>query len=230
MTIDKVHDDILFIADKVQGSYFSHEEIDRVLDMAQRSWFMELYGNPKQYQPGRYTPSISYGVSQKINDSLAPFKKTASFTSDVTGVVTLPTDYLHLLSMHTLEMLSSTVYKRPVRIINEDELVNRLNSQVCPVLSSDPIGILNATKLVQLFPDTLSQAGKIYYLRVPAVPEFGYIQSGVSITYDPTASTQLEWDDLNINQIINKALVLLGINLKDAEVIQLSMAQDNKGV
>jgi len=93
-----------FIIDKVAQAWYSPPELDDILERGQMAWFIELYGNPRQYQPGRYVPNMAYGVSQKINDSLTPFKMTAAFTSASDGLVTLPNDYLHLLSLNTNEV------------------------------------------------------------------------------------------------------------------------------
>lgn len=219
------------ITDKQQQIFFSPPEKDNALDRAQMWWFMELYGNPRQYQPSRYAPSISYGVSQKINDSLSTFKKIASFTSAADGLITLPVDYVHLLALNTNEVSAEagrTVY-RPVQILNEDELVERLESQLCPVSVSDPIGIINSTLKIQLFPQ-VTQVGKLYYLRKPVAPVYGYTQTGRVITYDPLTSTQLEWDDPNVNQIMIKALEFLGMNMGETELVQMMDAKDKEGI
>lgn len=231
MTIDKVHDFLDFIIDKKMQAWFAPPEKDDILDRAQMEWFVQLYGNPREYQAGRYVPNIAYGVSQRINDSLAPFKKNATFTSDSTGLITLPSDYLHLLSLNTNEVSADagrTVY-RPVQIINEDELIERLESQVCPVSLSDPIGIINSEKKIQLFP-TSTQVGKIYYMRRPVVPVYGYTQTGRVITYDAGTSTQLEWDEVNINHIMVKALEYLGINLSANDLTTMMNEKDKTGV
>lgn len=219
-----------FIIDKQQQAWYSPPEKDDMLDRAQMSYFMELYGNPRQYQPSRYVPSISYGVSQKINDSLSPFKVIAAFTADATGIITLPSNYVHLLALNTSEVLAGgTVVLRPVQPLNEDELIERLESQLCPVSVSDPVCILNSEKKIQLFPE-VAQVGKLYYLRKPAAPVFGYTQSGRVITYDPLTSTQLEWDDPSVNTIMLKALSFIGINLQANDLVQIMEAKEKMGV
>lgn len=231
MTIDKVHDDMDFIIDKYRQAWFSPPEKDAMLDRAQMTWFMELYGNPRQYQPGRFVPSMAYGVSQKISDSLSPFKKIAAFTSDVDGIVSLPVDYVHLLSLNTSEVNADAgrAVLRPVQILNEDEIIERLESQVCPVSVSDPIGIINGAKKIQLFPAAV-QVGKIFYMRRPVAPVYGYTQVGRVITYDSLTSTQLEWDEPNINTVMIKALQFLGINLSSSDLVQILNEKDKSGV
>lgn len=219
-----------FIIDKQQQAWYSPTEKDDMLHRAQMSWFMELYGNPRTYQPGRYTPPIAYGVSQKINDSLSPFKKVAAFTSNSSGIITLPSDYIHLLALNTSEVLpSGTVVKRPVQILNEDELITRLESQLCPVSVSDPIGIENSEKKIQLFPES-TQTGKIYYMRMPVAPVYSYTQTGRVITYDNATSVQLEWDEPNVNTIMIKALSFIGINLQAMDLVQIMDIKDKQGV
>lgn len=231
MRIDKVHDFMDFIIDKQMQAYYSPPEKDSLLDRAQMTWYMELYGNPRQYQPGRYTPNMAYGVSQKINDSLSPFKVVATFTSDSSGVVTLPSNYIHLLALNTTESNADAGRNvlRPVQILNEDELIERLESQVCPVSLSDPIGIESSSKKILLYPE-VAQVGKIYYMRKPVAPVYDFTQAGRVITYVNVTSTQMEWDEPNMNTIIAKALGYVGINLGAQDIIQLMELKDKQGV
>lgn len=220
-----------FIIDKQVEAFYTPAEKDAMLDRAQMSFFMEMYGNPRQYQPSHYVPSVSYGVSQKINDCLSPFKMVASFTSDSGGVITLPNDYIHLLALNTNETSTDagrTVF-RPVQILNEDELISRLESQVCPVSLADPVGIENSSKKIQLFPLT-QQVGTIYYLRKPVAPVFGFTQVGRVITYSPGTSTQLEWDEPSTNTIMIKALQFIGVNLQATDIVQYTESKDKQGV
>ena len=79
MTIKETHNFITFVLNKEVSGYVSPTDIDRALDRAQMSKFVELYGNPKGYQPGRPIPPIAYGMTQKIADDLRKFKKVESY-------------------------------------------------------------------------------------------------------------------------------------------------------
>jgi hypothetical protein len=242
MTIQNVHDAVLYFLNKEQNAYISHEEIDLVLDRAQMAQFNDYYSPKNNGQ----APVMGYGETQKINDALSPFKNTYTFSATSSdpnytpgGVVSLPTVYMYLISLYTTVYVSQLGRNivNPVTVLNEEELVLRLNSQVIPVTTDDPICIMNANKKIQLFPDA-PQSGKVFYFRRPAVPKFGYTQSGRTITYNsgaynpstnPTGSTQLEWAEQDVNNIIIKALSYYGLNISNPDTVNFAELKNTQG-
>lgn len=231
MNIKQIHDIILFYITKAQQGMITHAEIDAVLDRAQLSVWNKYHANPKIFTiPGR-KDNMGYGDSLRMDDALTPFKKTYTFTTGDTasGIITLPSDYMHMIAIQTTQFnntLNRNVYSA-VEVLNEEELIERLESQVLPVSLDEPICILQAPssagnpRRVQLFPEQ-PQSGKVYYFKRPAVPVFGFTQSGRTITYDPLTSTQLEWNEADINNIIVEALSYYGLNLQSTEIIQFA--------
>jgi hypothetical protein len=229
MNINDIHNTILFILDKEQDGFVTHGEIDDMLDRAQLVLFNQYFNNPKI--PASAQPQ-SYTQNQRVHDSLSAFKQRATFVNGDTpsGVLTLPVDFMNLLSLYTTvynNTLARNVYSA-VQILAEDELIMRLESQVIPVTADDPIGIMNKENKIQLFPE-VAQSGGIYYLRRPVKPVFGYTQSGRTITYNSGTSTQLEWKQNDIMNIIVIALQFLGFNLSANDVVQFADAKDKQG-
>lgn len=229
MNIQDIHNTILLIINKEQNAYLSHEEIDLVLDKAQLVLFNQYHTNPRT--PAQAQFSV-YGESQRIDDALSAFKSKYTFTNltSPSGIVTLPTDYMHLLSLYTTvysNALSRNIYSA-VQVLNEEELIERLESQVIPVTLDEPIAIMNSQNKVQLFPE-IGQTGGVYYLRRPAVPKFAYIQAGRTITYDPFYSIQLEWRDFDIMNIVSVALSYYGVNMSDQQIQQFAEIKTQQG-
>ena len=283
MTIKEIHDYIVFILNKETTGYISHKDIDAVIDRGQMSKFMELYGNPKGYQPGRSIPPIAYGQTQKISDDLRFFKKREQFTSSSSGVIEFSglTNYLHLLGVYVTGTINSTPdhtfsisddgirtvtnttvnvnYSKAVKIVSEDQLADRLISQVAAPNVTAPIGILGdgGTK-IQLFPEA-ELSGYIMYLSRPIKPLFSHVVDGRKIVHNPSSSSatftatnpltlpngtsvaagatytlpgsvELNWPEDCINDIINKALVSLGIHIEDVNVYQYAEAKNQTGL
>lgn len=229
MDLKVIHDTILFYLNKEQNGFVTHGEIDNVLDKAQLVLFNQYHTNPKL--PSQAQAAL-YGESQRIDDALSTFKAKYTFTALTTpsGVITLPSDYMHLLSCYTTVFnptLSRNVYSG-VQVLSEEELIERLESQVIPVSVDDPIAIMNSQNKIQLFPET-GQIGGVYYLRRPIAPVFVYSQSGRTVTYNQAGSTQLEWRDFDINNIISIALSYYGLNLSSAEVMQFAQLKTQEG-
>ena len=53
----------------------------------------------------------------------------------------------------------------------------------------------------------------------------GYTQTGRTITYDPNTSTQLEFTDVYINNIIARTLKFWGINMAEQDIQQFAQLQ-----
>lgn len=227
MTIQEIHSLVLFILSKEQNGYISHQEVDMILDRAQLVLFNQYHTNPK-------IPALAarYGESQRIDDALSPFKARYTFTTADTagGVVSLPANYMHLISAYTTvfsNALGKNVFNA-VQVLNEEELIERLNSQVIPVTSDDPICIMNANNKIQLFPD-VPQSGGIYYFRRPAVPKFNFTLSGRTETFVANGSQDLEWREFDVLNIITIALSYYSIRLSTEQVLQFAELKTQQG-
>lgn len=211
MDLNEVFTLLNFYINKEQGSWYTMEELTLLVDRYQRVLFNSYY--------------IKYATSQRLDDALAPFKVDYQFTLITTpgGLIDTPAGYLNLLAIYTyVTGIDNVTRKRPVEVVNEDELAIRLNSQVVPVTVNDPIALIKANWDIQLYPDQ-PQAGIMTYLREPVAPVFAYsVVSGRVIVYDQANSTQLEWSDKDIHTIILLALNGLGINLSEGDILQWS--------
>jgi len=190
---------------KERGAYYTIAELESLLDFGSMSVFNDLH--PK------------YATSQRIKDALAPFKQVYNFTTLTSGYVIVPDDdYIKFLDLQIYFNISDRRVYYPVKLINEDERADRLNSQIDPVTSTSPIGEQTAVKTFRLYP-THAYNGNVTYLKRPVRPVFGYsVISGRVIVYDAGTSTQLEWGQDWINTILIKSLKSIGINIKEADV------------
>ncbi len=220
MDLQVAYNFLNFWTNKVFGTYYSPQDFDLIVDRAQMSLFNDYYDE--------------FGTSQRLNDALAPFKRTFQFTniSSPTGFIDMPDDYQHLLSIYTIVQNSVTglPQNRPVPILNEDEKVARDNSQIYPPTTTDPYAMIVANWDVQLFP-AVPQAGLVYYLTRPVAPFFAFtLVSGRVPLYDPGASVQLAWADKDQNSILIKALSYIGINVREQDVVQYAETKSGQNV
>ena len=167
-----------------------------------------------------------YATSQLVKDALSPFREVYNFTTQVSGYVIVPdADYLDLLDIQIYFQVSNRTIYYPIKLYNEDERADRLNSQLDPVTITSPIGEQTAPKTFRLYPVN-AYNGNVTYLRRPVKPVFGYsVISGRVIVYDPNTSTQLEWRDTEIPSLIMKAVEAAGFNLSAQDVQQWSEAK-----
>lgn len=189
----------LYILKKERGVYVSPSEFCQNLDAGQMDCFEQWF------KP--------YGANQQIHDALRDFRVYQPFTSDSSGFVTFPSDYIHLLG-NPFTVTGSTV--NTVEFINEDELSFALTSQLRPVTTAYPIAVDTAIGF-SLYPQS-QQTGAYFYLRRPVTPVLAFTQVGRVLTYDSAGSTQLEWNEIYINNILARALKYAAINMSDEMV------------
>lgn len=208
--IVNIHDFIRLIERKERGAFHTIEEIDLLLDRCQ----MEVYEGLID----------EYAVTQKIHDALSVFKASYPFTTNSSGVLSLPANYLHLRNGYTI--LGSTLYK--ITFPEDDEFTEAVNSQLRPISVFYPLGRHEGSSIT-LFPNTIHY-GVINYFRRPATPVYAYTLNGRQVVYDSNASVQLEWQDTTyLNKIIVRVLGYLGINLEEQDITAFGL-QDEKNI
>lgn len=167
-----------------------------------------------QFQPDTIITSIINLTSFTVN--IEPIVPIATGNSITTYIYK---EYLDLLDI----TIQSPNGYYSVKMTNEDELADKLNSQINPPLATAPVGIMYQRRSIQLFPSDTVYTGFVNYMRRPVKPVYGYsVVGGRSIVYNPSQSVQLEWKDTDVNFILLKALSSVGINLSDQEVSQFA--------
>ena len=214
MTIQEIQDFIDLITAQERGGFNTYAEKDAALDRASLTLF-EVY-------------RAKYATSIEAKEALSPFRVRYDYTTDGNGEITLSIgqEFVHLLSMDVMVNDPDTPSgfnddrRYPVMFPNEDELADRLNSQIKTPTRTSPIADIIGVGSYNLYPQVV-HSGTIYYLKRPATPVFSYTQVGRVITYDPNTSVQLEWTEPYLNNVIFLALRYLGINLNNEYLNQI---------
>lgn len=212
MNIGEDIDFLNFHINKVLGAYYPPADLIALIDREQLALYSDL--KPK------------YATSQLIKDTLAPFRQVYNFTTLISGYVIVPdTTFLDLLDIQIYFTISNRVVYAPVKLINEDERANRLNSQIDPVTITSPIGEQTAPRTFRLYPVGVYN-GNVTYLRRPVAPVYGYNTiSGRVIVYNSATSTDLEWRTTEHDLILIKVLRSIGINIGSQELQQWAEKQ-----
>lgn len=218
MNIKECVDFINFWIRKERGAFYTIEESVEVIDRGQIAYYNDIIQR--------------YAVSQIIKDTLSPFKEKYNFTTTSTtnGLITIPNSaYLDLLDVEIQFTSSGHNVHYPIKMINEDEKGDRLNSQIDPPLTTAPVGEMVNIRKIQLYPSVDLYTGTVSYMRRPNKPYYNYtVVGGRVIVYNPIGSIQLEWRDTDINAILLKALASIGINLSDQEVSQFAQIKSQE--
>lgn len=229
MNIDKVKTFVSKLANKNQKGFLNGDDFNVYAERAHMEEFMDRYGNPKEYQPGQPIPRIAYEVTQKITDDMRVFKKLITLPIDKFGKSAYPVDYVHLSSVrYRLIKASGDEKEVEVDVIPDDKLGGRLSSDIVNPSKKYPICTLYDTYM-QFYPKNLAGV-KFTYLRQPTVPKWAFTFVDGREIYDPDNSVDFDFPDTVHNSISIKILSYLGINLREAEIVQYAEAKDQSGI
>jgi hypothetical protein len=169
-------------------------------------------GEFQQYQYGRPQARINYSQNENTRQRLTPLITESTLTiNSGTGVAPAPADFLQVDAMWKSDGLNR------VRFVSQDKLYSYHNSQIDPI-ADNPIYLLENNQF-QFYPKTLGTAVLSYVKSAPAIVWAFTTVSGRPV-YNAGASVQPVWAEIDILEIITRALKLVGLNLQDGAVMQ----------
>lgn len=237
MTIQQVHNIIFLLIRKEQNVFATHGDVDTLLDFYQMGIFSKFTGSPEEQVGVLPMMKSGYGQTQYFDDAMTPFKNTVQFLYEDTpgGLITLPTNYERLTGIYSVTTNNKTdqVKHNKITILSEDQMSDRLDSEILPPSISKPVGVFlgqtGSQYQIQLYPKQ-PMAGVYSYFSRPVPPFYSYTMNGRQETYNPSTSKSMQWNDEIQVQIIMSTLQGLGINIGDNTLIQLSQMKQLGGV
>ena len=198
-----------YIVRKQRGVYITIPEFNANMDSGQMNAVAEWFA--------------PYGETQVLHDALRKIRVYYQFTSDAAGMVTFPSDYIHILGT-PFTVTGSSVNE--IAFVQESELPFALKSQQRPVSTSYPIAVDTATGF-SLYPQT-TQIGFFNYLKRPATITLAVTQVGRVVTYDAANSIQPEFSDIYFNHILAKALKYAGVSMDEKGITEFADKYDQE--
>jgi hypothetical protein len=220
MNVNDMYRICQFAVNKAQNGYLTPSEFNLVINQAQVSYQDYLLGEFQQYQYGRPQARITYSQNENIRQRLTPLIAEATLTINSTsGEASYPNDYVQVDSIITSD------FKR-VRYAQQDSLYSYYNSEIDPI-ATNPIYLIESGKF-QFYPKTLGTAILTYIKDAPEIVWAYTIVSGRPVyssagglsVIPTTGSAQPVWDNVDLLEIITRALKLIGLNLQDGMVEQ----------
>jgi len=213
MNINEIYKTVAYMVDKFQGTYLSPDDFNLAVNAAQRQYLNFLTGETAEFNQGvRRTAAGGFSNDVTTGGSLSNFLKESDLT--ITSV----------------------------RRVGADKIYAYVNNPIDAPTASDPIYTEIGSNF-KFWPSTLATA-KIVYFKKPAdavwayyvddsgnavyVPTGGTVPSGKTLI-PSTGSVQLEWPENDHMDIIYRTLGIIGINLKDGDLIRVSQTVKNDG-
>ena len=230
MNVNDMYRICQFAVNKAQNGYLTPSEFNLIINQAQVSYQDYLLGEFQQYQYGRAQARINYSENENIRQRLSPLITEATLTINGTsGEAPYPADYVQA------DTIITTAFKR-VRFVQQDSLYSYYNSEIDPV-ATNPVYLIEPTGF-QFYPKTLGTALLTYVKEAPSIvwayttvsgrPVYAPTQTGGGVI--PTTGTvQPVWADVDLLEIIARALKLIGVNLQAGQVGQYANQVTQQG-
>ncbi len=212
-TIDQCKKQTEFIAGKSgYGAYLSPDNFDLLFNKAQLQYFNALY---KQYY-----------ATQRISDSLSVFKSDPlPIVVPADGIYSIDPD-LKMLHVDTIShVYNGKAYS--VTRVEDDKLPNHLNSEYDAPDLQYPIYTKYKTT-IQFNPVNLATASMVYF-KAPTAVKWNYTRVNNRAVYNSVGSTDPEWMDNDIENIINLILIDLSQNMNDQNLQNYSARKTQQG-
>ena len=232
MFIDEIHTFVKYLKNEGQNVYSSPEELDNVINRA----CLDLFRQEEK----------KFEEQQIITDTLGAMKVKYAPTLIASGVYPLPTDYVRMTNLaFDIDSITVTPYlaeeefdycdtdyvdpedadtglanlEHPIDLVIDSEWINKQKSKFLPITESDPIARVYGRSL-EVLPKTIAPI--IYYLKRPTIGVWAYTTSGdgYSTIFDAGNSTDIDFPEIAHNEIIEKVMSLLGVNLRDGVMTQ----------
>lgn len=218
------------------------DQFNRIAEQSLYTWTMRKYGNDAQYQPGRPIPLISFELTQNQIDNLHHLKTNKNFLI-TGGVLNLPDGttvvdntnqiapaYLHWAALYNYYVIPGTNIpeEREIEMIRSNEWGKRVNSRINEPTNKRPVAELRDT-YIQIMPVTVSFM-RFEYLRHPIKPLWASTIVNNRPVYDAANSVDMDAPKEAENELAVIALSYLGINMREADLIQYAEAMKEKGV
>lgn len=227
MTADFAYRIIQFVSNKSQMGYINPAQFNLVINQSQYEFTNVLLGEFQQYQYGKGQPRVSYSENETVRNRLTPIIYGYVLNVDPYGFAPYMGDYQQMDAMWSIYGSANIYGTKRIRYVQQDALYSFYNSRIDPI-ATNPIYLLEDEGF-RFYPNDIYQA-KASYVRKPPSIVWAYTLDGNNRpVYDETNSINPVWHDVDMMDIIARALRKVGVNLQANEVSNYAEQVKNTG-
>lgn len=195
--------------------------------MGQTSFLDYLLGQFQSYQSNRPLSRVQFGMNEIVRQRVTPLiKPPVPLTIDATGLAPYPTDFEQGDAMWTNT-------NTRIRFVPQHKLFSYLNSQIDPI-ATNPIFLIQSNGF-QFYPNTNFNGVSIpnvtlsYVGTPPAILWSSTPDANGRPIYNPGLSVSPVWYNVDMLEIITRALKFVGLNLQLPELNQYATQIQTQG-
>ena len=216
--IDTIYKVLLTIINKENQGYISPEEFNLLAINVQNEIFRSYFNdeNLAKNKQNRGLTNMGYGNQAfNVRQNITAFGANANLIA-VAGVITLPTN-LYLLEDNGVSTSEGVLIDE----IERNAIVTMMRTEAAPTVLYPVYESYGST--LKVYPNTITNVN-VRYIRKPLNPKWTYTVVANKEMYDPSNESfqDFELGSEEFANIVLKMLSLFGINLREAEVVQVA--------
>lgn len=220
-----------FILNKAQSGSMNGNEFSLCINVAQQSYLRVKLGLPETFTVDKREAPQQFQTTIENASSLLPFTVSAQIPKSGSGFP-LPSNYAAWANTDYLYAIyvdgQNQTTRQSIEFVNLAERGNRLNNYVLQPTAEYPIATYINGQL-NIEPNTVSVV-ELIYVRYPITPVWGFtVNANDQEVYNPATSVQLEFPNMDWQNIANLAIKYCAMFLRDGEIYQAIVQQIDAG-
>jgi hypothetical protein len=224
VSVDTVYQTVLAILNKENRGYMTPQEFNLLANQTQSEIFEQYFYDLNQYnRRGEITNEFA-NIVKNIKEKIDLFKVQQFPLVYSTNKFNLPTN---LYRVGSIDYRNTTEVEQ---ITNKEYLYYSQSPLTAPKISY-PMYIREENS-ISVYPDSIASEIFCTYIRKPASVNWTYNVVSNEAFYNPGApdAQDFEVHESEISNLVIKILSYAGIVIKQAEIIQLAEAKENKKI
>lgn len=223
VSVDKVYQRVLAILNKENRGYMTPQEYNLLANQAQLEIFEQYFYDLSQYNR-RGEINNEYGnIIKNIKEKIDLFKIENYNLSISSGKYNLPSD---------LYRLGTVQYNyNEVEGISTNEYVYINKSPLTKPTISYPVYVRDGNS-ISVYPTSISSTIQISYVKKPLEVNWTYFEVNGTALYNASADDHqnFELHSSEETALVNKILTYAGLVIKQADIVQVADAKENKKI
>ena len=214
VNIDDVYQKVLVFANKEQRGYITPQEFNLFANQAQREIFEQYFYDLNQFSRIHGDSGEYSDIIHNINEKIAIFEKTSSFTGgSFDGVAS------SLYRLGTVIYEHNTLGNIEVEEVQQNEILYINASPLTKPTLNKPVYVRLGADTISVFPSTIEDV-ICTYIKAPTTPKWGYFVIGNKALHDSslTKTTHFELHQSEESELVYKILKFAGLSMKKDDV------------
>ena len=241
-SVNEVYSALKNLANKDERGFITPNVFNTFATIAQNKIFNDLFNEmskAKTLRMRNVDAKAHLSFNKRLQEDLAYFSKESAI-SQSNGVFSKPEDLARIISMktHGAYVFGSST-STPIDVIYDESKVEYiLQSDLSAPSATHPVAILSED--IEVFPTSIKKIKVRYYkypegrsastgARTALSPRYNATSLGASNeVFDPTTSVDFELPDHYVPQLVTQIGKMIGLNLRDQDVVAYTNGEEQK--